>query len=76
MTIDDLEKISLTGGQAYRAMACFLQTFFDRTDGQGALRTLLGDIELERDGRSTDPAALADWSRCLRASLMGEDDSD
>jgi hypothetical protein len=50
-------------------MAEFLRAYFDRTDGRGALATIVGDVELEADGSSTDPAAISDWAASVRQVL-------
>jgi hypothetical protein len=47
-------------------MGKFLTAYFDRTNGRGRLGTLVGDVELESDGTSTDPAAVSDWAACVR----------
>jgi hypothetical protein len=67
--ISELEEVPLTSGQAFRAMANFLRAYFDRTDGRGALATIVGDVELEADGSSTDPAAISDWAASVRQVL-------
>jgi hypothetical protein len=70
--IRDLDDVSITSGQAFRAMASFLAAYFDRTGGEGSLRTILGDAELEADGTSTDPAATSDWAASVR-DVLDED---
>jgi len=50
-------------------MATFLSAYMKRTRGQGPIRTLVGDIEIESDESSTDPAALSDWKECVKAVL-------
>ena len=67
--IHDLNDVSLTSSQGFRAMGRFLAAYFDRTGGQGSLRTIVGDVELEGDGTSTDPAALSDWAASVREVL-------
>jgi hypothetical protein len=54
---------ALTEQQAFRAMAEFLWQYARRAGDD--LITLLGDIELEADGRPTDPAAWDDWLECV-----------
>jgi hypothetical protein len=73
ISIQDLDDVALTSGQGFRAMAKFLAAYFERTGGRGALRTLVGDVELEPGGSSTDPAALSDWIGCVR-EVLAEDD--
>ena len=47
----------------------FLGAYFDRTDGAGHLATICGDVAIERDGLSSDPAALSDWRESVEAVL-------
>jgi hypothetical protein len=72
MKISELDDVTLTASQGFRAMGKFLQAYFDRTGGAGELRTIVGDVELESDGSSTDPAALSDWTLYVR-EVLGED---
>jgi hypothetical protein len=67
--IEELEDAPLTAGQGFRAMGKFLAAYFDRTNGRGSLGTLVGDVELESDGTSTDPAAVSDWAACVHEVL-------
>jgi hypothetical protein len=59
----------LTERQAFQAMAEFLWQYARRAGDD--LITLLGDIELEADGRPTDPAAWDDWLDCVRHVKAG-----
>jgi hypothetical protein len=70
--ISDLDEITLTANQGFRAMGKFLRAYFDRTRGAGLLVTIVGDVTLEQDGRSEDPAALSDWADCV-AEVLAED---
>jgi hypothetical protein len=54
---------SLSEQQAYQAMVEFLWQYARRAGDD--LVTLLGDVELEADGRPTDPAAWSDWLDCV-----------
>jgi hypothetical protein len=72
ISLSDLDGTTLTAGQGFRAMSRFLKAYFDRTHGDGPVRTLVGDVELESDGSSTDPAALSDWQACV-AAVLAED---
>ena len=74
--LGELDDVALTAGQGFRAMGKFLRAYFDRTGGTGALRTIVGDVELESDGHSTDPAALSDWAECVNAVLAEDDPAD
>jgi hypothetical protein len=65
LTLPDLDGVTLTASQGFRAMAKFLYAYFERTEGEGPVRTLVGDVEIESDGSSTDPAALSDWAKAV-----------
>jgi hypothetical protein len=69
LTLPDLDGVTLTASQGFRTMAKFLLAYFERTEGAGPVRTLVGDVEIESDGSSTDPAALGDWLECVMAVL-------
>ncbi len=69
----DLDGVALTASQGFRAMAKFLYGYFDRTDGAGPVRTLVGDVEIEADGTAVDPAALGDWKACV-SEVLAEDE--
>jgi hypothetical protein len=68
----DLDDVALTASQGFRAMAKFLSGYFERTNRTGSVRTLVGDVEIESDGSSTDPAALSDWQECVM-TVLAED---
>jgi hypothetical protein len=70
----DLDNVALTASQGFRAMAKFLQVYSKQTNGMGQVGPLVGDVEIEGDGRSTDPAALGDWQECVRAVLAEDED--
>ena len=72
-TLGEFDMVTLTASQGFRAMGKFLRAYFDRTDGFGALATIVGDVEIESDGSSTDPAALSDWIGCVN-DVLREDD--
>jgi hypothetical protein len=69
LRLSELDDVTLTAGQGFRAMGKFLGAYFDRTDGRGELRTIVGDVELEGERTSTDPAALSDWADAVRQML-------
>lgn len=71
LTLSDLDGVTLTASQGFRAMAKFLSAYFERTEGEGPMRTLVGDVEIESDGSSTDPAALSDWAQVVE-EVLGE----
>lgn len=72
MKLSELEDVLLTSSQGFRAMGKFLRAYFDRTGGNGLLATIVGDVELEDGGTSTDPAALSDWASCV-AQVLSDD---
>jgi hypothetical protein len=57
-------------------MGKFLKAYFDQTHGAGALRTIVGDVEIESDGSSTDPSALHDWVDCVTIVLAEDNATD
>lgn len=71
ITLSDLDDLTLTASQGFCAMGKFLRAYFDRTHGAGALATIVGDVEIESDGSSTDPAAMSDWAHCVNI-VLGE----
>ena len=73
MILSDLDDVSLSSSQGFRAMGEFLRAYFDRTGGSGLLATIVGDVELEDNGTSADPAALSDWASCV-ARILSEDE--
>jgi hypothetical protein len=72
--VSELRPFALTTDQGFRAMGKFLEAFWQRNQGQGHLVTVMGDVRLETDGRTEDPAALTDWATAVNAVL--EEDAD
>jgi hypothetical protein len=72
MMLSDLDDVVLSSSQGFCAMSKFLRAYFDRTGGNGLLATIVGDVELEADGTSTDPAAISDWANCVAQVLSGD----
>jgi hypothetical protein len=72
----DLDDVALTASQGFRAMAKFLQVYSKQTNGMGQVGPLVGDVEIESDGSSTDPAALGDWQECVKAVLAEDGKAD
>jgi hypothetical protein len=70
----DLDDVVLTASQGFRALAKFLQVYSKQTNGMGQVGPLVGDVEIEGDGRSTDPAALGDWRECVTQVLAEDTD--
>jgi hypothetical protein len=50
----------ITVKEAYRAMFCFLEEYFDRTKTE-EIAALLGGLNLAEDGKPMDPAMWDDW---------------
>jgi hypothetical protein len=69
----DLDGVTFTASQAFRAMAKFLRVYSKQTNGMGQVGPLVGDVELEADGSSVDPAALGDWRDCV-SEVLAEDE--
>ena len=76
ISLGELDDVTLTSSQGFRAMGKFLKAYFDQTHGAGALRTIVGDVEIESDGSSTDPAALSDWVDCVTIVLAEDNATD
>jgi len=56
-----MRKKILSPEQAFRAMFVFLNEYYDRTQGTAELGEVLGDIQLNANGSTMDPAAWSDW---------------
>ena len=61
-----MERHSLDEREAFNAMSRFLWQYARRAGND--LITLLGDITIESDGGTTDPAAWDDWMECVRSA--------
>ena len=62
----DLDDLELTASQGFRAMAKFLLGYFERTNGMGAVRTLVGDVETRVTEVRSAPSPLQE---CVMAVL-------
>lgn len=62
-------RLVLSEQEAFLAMAEFVWQFARRAGDD--LLTLLGDIGLEADGNTTDPAVWEDWLECVRHVKAG-----
>ncbi len=67
--LDDLDDVTLSAGDAFLAMGEFVREFAGRVKPESALVTLWSGIEVDDDGISGDPAALADWLKCVQGVL-------
>jgi hypothetical protein len=56
-----MRKNQLSPEQAFNAMFVFLDQYYERTGRSPELGALLGELQLNRDGRPFDPAAWDDW---------------
>ncbi len=69
--VKDMNKISLSADQAYRAMVLFLERQYALA-GSDQLGALLGGLALLDDGSPADPALAKDWQEAVRAALRPE----
>lgn len=53
----------ITEHEALVAMRLFLEQFYGRAGND--METLISDITIESDGKTSDPAAWYDWIRCV-----------
>jgi hypothetical protein len=63
----------MTELQAYQAMFCFLEHYYQQTHSDD-VASLLGEIELH-DGKPLDPAARQDWLSCVKQVMSGSGQS-
>jgi hypothetical protein len=54
----------LTKIQAFNAMRKFLEMYYERTSSDD-VGSLLGDLQMLRDGHTADPAAWHDWMKAI-----------
>lgn len=57
-------KETLTSLEAFKAMTCFLEKYYQQTLSED-IGSLLGDLQILEDGKTVDPAAWADWINCI-----------
>jgi len=69
----DSDKITIR--EAYAAMYCYLQRYYELT-GADELGVLLGSMSLLPDGGSADPAAWSDWVKAVEEVRAGVVDVD
>ena len=62
--------VQLTPEQAFAALTLFVNQFADRAGND--LLTLIGDIQLDDQGHTFDPAAWDDWMECVRQVVERE----
>jgi hypothetical protein len=55
---------NLSVAEAFKAMQLFLERYFEETKSDD-VGSLLGDLQLDEDGKSFDPAAWDEWLDCV-----------
>ncbi|HEX2977743.1 MAG TPA: hypothetical protein VHO47_01345 [Candidatus Babeliales bacterium] len=58
----------LTSLQAFNAMRKFLELYYTQTSSD-EVGSLLGDLQILKDGKTADPAAWNDWIGCVEEIL-------
>ena len=61
-------KKNLSYLEAFQAMCCFLEKYYDQTSSDD-IGSLLGEMELLEDQSTADPAAWEDWINCIRKTV-------
>ena len=59
----------LSSEQAFQAMFVFLNEYYQRTSERAELGDVLGDIQLNKDGMTADPAAWDDWLAAINEAM-------
>lgn len=54
-------------------MKKYLESYYARTQGAGALAMVISDIEFEATNITSDPAAWGDWLEAVEAARAEED---
>lgn len=57
--------------EAFVAMRCFLEQFYARAGND--METLISDITIESNGKTSDPAAWGDWLNCISEAKAQSD---
>ena len=71
LRLEDLDGVTLRASDAFLAMGRFLGDYSPHLNPQTALVVIRSGIEIEEDHMSADPAALADWLKCVQEVLKG-----
>lgn len=50
--------------QAYKAMCCFLEKYYQNTSSDD-VGSLLGDLQFLKSGKTADPAVWQEWIDCI-----------
>jgi len=58
-------KKSLTYLEAFKAMCCFLEKYYEQTSSDD-IGSLLGEMQILEDQSTADPAAWEDWINCIQ----------
>ncbi|NGX46999.1 MAG: hypothetical protein K1000chlam3_00368 [Chlamydiae bacterium] len=56
---------SLTHLEAFKAMRCFLEKYYEQTSSDD-IGSLLGEMQILEAHRRADPAAWEDWTNCIK----------
>ena len=57
----------LTSREALMAMTLYLEAYSDRTKGTAPVVCICGDLDMQPNGVTFDPAALDDWIEAVKA---------
>jgi hypothetical protein len=61
----------MTEKQAYRAMFFYLDAYFERSP-LAELGSVLGDLQLLKDGKPADPAVTQEWKQAVQKAMGNE----
>ena len=61
-------KDTLTYLEAFEAMSCFLEKYYERTSSDD-IGLLLGEMQILKDGKTADPALWSDWMNCAQKNI-------
>ncbi len=60
----DCADTNLTYTEAFKSMICFLKNYYTQTSSDD-VKSLLGDLQLLKNGETTTPPAWTDWLDCV-----------
>lgn len=58
-------KETLTYLEAFKAMTCFLEKYYEHTSSDD-IGSLLGEMQILEDEKTADPSAWQDWMNCIQ----------
>ena len=61
-------KKNLSCLEAYKAMYCFLENYYNQT-GSDDVGALLGAMQVLEDKSTADPAMWNDWKDCIKKTI-------